>query len=201
MHAAPSAFPRWQATALIASFLLAAWPAQANNIGENAAWGFESVQEKAIRSTNLDLAERKKAGYYDSIKTIITNTTYINHQTNCSLSAAATGNSGSNGMSSYASSPVVTSSTSTSAGSSANGASNSALGAAGLSTAGGGVSNSQSNSGSLYSGVNSSATNGTTGAVAANGGRSSQVLNSQQTSSGTLTASVNGSSACSGFSN
>jgi len=184
----------------LAALVLATLAARANNIGENAAWGFETTQEKASRATNLDLAERKRAGYYDSIKTIITNNTYIERQTNCSLTASTVGNSGSNGMTSNASSPLVSNSTSTSAGSTANGASNSTLGATGLYTSGTGLTNSQSNSGSLYSGVDSSYTSGSTGSVAANGGRSSQVLNSQQSSAGTLTASVNGSSACSGYS-
>jgi hypothetical protein len=187
--------------ALASMLVLAALPARANNIGENAAWGFETTQERTLKATNLDLVERKKAGYYDSIKTIITNTTYIQNQTNCSVSASTVGNSGSNGMTSYTSSPVVSGSATTSAGTTANGASNSALGASGLYSAASGLSNSQSNSGSLTSGVSGAITSGTTGNVGANGGQSSQVLNSAQTSSGTLTASVLGSTACSGLSN
>lgn len=186
------------AASCLAALLLAALPAYANNIGENNAWGFETTQERTTRQTNLDLSERKKGGYYDSFQTNVTNNTYIQNQTNCSLSASSVGNSGSNGMSAYASSPTVSGSASTSAGSTANGATNSTLGATGLYTLGTGLTSNQSNSGSLTSGVSSSITSGTTGSVAASGGRSSQVLNSQQNSSGVLTASVSGSSACAG---
>jgi hypothetical protein len=57
---------------------------------------------------------------------------------------------------------------------------------------------SQTNGGSLNSGVTGSNTNATTGSVTAGSGASDQVLNSQQSNAGNLTASVVGSTACSG---
>jgi hypothetical protein len=177
---------------------LAALPALANNVGEDDAWNFQSGAARTMRATSLDMLEKQRAGYYNSVQMIVTNTTntYIQRQVNCSLAATTTGNSGTNGMNAYASSPSVSNANSVGASTSANGASNYAL--PGTSSGSGGLNNTQSNSGSLNSGVSGSSSSGSTGAISAGGGTASQALNTQQTSSGELSASVQGSTACAG---
>lgn len=187
---------------------LLAMPAQANGLSENGSWQFQTTQDKVNKGAVVDLIERKKGGYYDSFKTTINNNTYIDKQYNCSLSAYSQGNSGSNGMTASTSSPSTSNSGSTSAGTGANTASNgvSQFGLPGVLVAlngttnpgTGAVANTQSNSGSLSSGVSGSSTSATTGAISANGGRTDQALNSDQNNSGAQTASVSGSTACAG---
>lgn len=193
--------------ACIAAALLAA-PAQANGLGDNGSWQFQTSQDKVNKGAVVDLIERKKGGYYDSFKTTINNNTYIDKQYNCSLSAYSQGNSGSNGMTASTSSPSTSNSGSTSSSTGANTASNgvSQFGLPGVLVAlngttnpgTGAVANTQSNSGSLSSGVSGSSTSATTGAISADGGRTDQALNSDQNNSGAQTASVSGSTACAG---
>ncbi|MES2937116.1 MAG: hypothetical protein V4864_05515 [Pseudomonadota bacterium] len=188
--------------------MLFAVPAWANGLGENGSWQFQTSQDKVNKGAVLDLIERKKGGYYDSFKTTINNNTYIDKQYNCSLSANSQGNSGSNGMTASTSSPSTSNSGSTSSSTGANTASNgvSQFGLPGVlvalngaTTPGtGAVANTQSNSGSLSSGVSGSSTSATTGAISADGGRTDQALNSDQNNSGAQTASVSGSTACAG---
>lgn len=188
--------------------LLMVTPSQANGIGENGAWQFQTTQDKVNKGAIVDLMERKKGGYYDSFKTTINNNTYIDKQYNCSLSAYSQGNSGSNGMTAATSSPDVSNTGSTSSATGANTASNGvsqfglpgvlvALNGAGQPSSGA-VANTQSNSGSLSSGVAGSSTAATTGAISSDGGRTDQALNSEQNNSGAQTASVSGSTACVG---
>jgi hypothetical protein len=183
-------------------------PAQANGLGENGSWQFNTTQDKVNKGAVVDLMERKKGGYYDSFRTTINNNTYIDKQYNCSLSAYSQGNSGTNGMTASTSSPSVSNTGSTSASTGANTATNGvsqfglpgvlvALNGAGLPSSGA-VGNTQSNSGSLSSGVSGSSTAATTGAISADGGRTDQALNSEQNNSGAQTASVSGSTACAG---
>ena len=121
-RARPCAFT----TAAVAVAALVAFgaSAHANGLGENGSWQFQTTQDKVNKGAVVDLIERKKGGYYDAIKTTINNTTYIDRQYNCSVSAGTTGNSGSNGMVANASSPTISNSGSTSSNTSANSATN-----------------------------------------------------------------------------
>lgn len=182
-------------------------PVVANGLGENSSWQFQTSQDKVNKGAVLDLIERKKGGYYDAIKTNINNTTYIDRQYNCSVTAVTTGNTGSNATSASTSSPIVTSSGATTADTLANSATNGlAQTSAGAILQSGnwvpagsnGIDSTQGNSGNLSSGISGSTTNSSNGAVAAGGGTTDQVLNSKQNNTGTLTASVQGSTACVG---
>ncbi|RYF42181.1 MAG: hypothetical protein EOO25_07535 [Comamonadaceae bacterium] len=196
---------------ILAALIGAATPALANGIGENGAWQFQTNADKVAKGAIVDLVERKKGNYYHSFQNVnnIANTTYIDRQFNCGVTATASGNSGSNGMTANTSSPTVNNTGSTSASTAANSASNglsgnlpsgvindkAVLGAAGS----GQLSNSQSNAGSLGASVSGSASNAVTGAVTAGGGRSDLALNSeQQNQGGQQMASVAGSTACTG---
>lgn len=192
------------------AILLAAGPARSNGLGENGGWQFETQQDRVNKGAVVDLMERKKAGYYDSFKTINYNTsnTYIDKQFNCAVSASSAGNGGQNSMEAATSSPTVTNTGTTSASTNANSATNgvSQTGFPGVLVAStnpvtpfnGSLGNNQSNSGSLNSGVSGSSTSATTGAISAGGGSSDQVLNSTQNNSGAQTATVSGSTACNG---
>jgi hypothetical protein len=198
--------------ALAAALLCLGGPTvQANGLGENGSWQFQTSQDKVNKGAVLDLIERKKGGFYDSFKTTINNNniTNIDRQFNCSVGATTTGNAGSNGMTASTSSPTTSNTGSTSSGTTANTASNGLNqgGAGGVLVAGaGGISNppqavidsNQANSGTLSSGISGSSTSATTGAISADGGRTDQALNSLQSNSGTQTASIQGSTACSG---
>lgn len=197
----------WRSLAA-ASLALGGMPlALANGPGENTTWQFSSTQERVNKAAIADFVEKKRAGYYDSFKTVYNYNTYIERQVNCSVSALTTGNTGSNGLSAATSSPTLSNSGSTSSETGAN-TSSSGLSQAGLTgvlqagndsnTPTGTISSGQSNTGALNSGVSASNTTASTGAVAANGGMTDQVLNSQQSNSGMLTASISASTACAG---
>jgi hypothetical protein len=189
---------------------LATVPSFANGVGENAAWQFQTSQDRVNKGAVLDLVERKKGGYYDSFKTTNYNTsnTYIDKQFNCALNASSSGNGGTNSMGASTSSPSVTNSGTTSASTDANTASNGLWQAAFPAVltagnppgqgAGGSLGNNQNNTGSLSSGVSGSSTNAATGAISAGGGYSTQALNSSQNNTGAQTATVSGSTACNG---
>lgn len=193
--------------AVAASVVFSVSPVGANGLTENQSWQFQTSQDRVNKGAVLDLIERKKGGYYDAIKTNINNTTYIDRQYNCSVTALATGNSGSNATTASTSSPNVTSSGATTADTAANSASNGlaqsspfgVLQSGVLVPAGSnGINSNQSNSGSLSSGVTGSTTSSSNGAVTSGSGVSDQVLNSQQSNTGTLTSSIQGSTACIG---
>lgn len=201
-------FPRLLALVLLASpgaLLVSAAPAMANGLGENGAWQFQTQQDRAQKNAVVDLMERKKAGFYDAMRPNYNYSTYIDRQYNCTVTAATSGNTGSNATTASTSSPTVTSSGSTNSSTAANSATNGQAqsGLSGIVVSGtgptpaGAVDNTQSNTGALNSGVSGSPTSVTTGQVST-GGTSEQVLNSQQNTSGTLTASVTGSTACVG---
>jgi hypothetical protein len=181
----------------------------ANGVGENAGWQFETQQDRVNKGAVVDLIERKKGGYYDSFKTTNYNTsnTYIDKQFNCSVSASSSGNGGTNSMDATTSSPTVTNTGSTSANTNANSATNGitqngipgvVVASAGPYPSNGSLSNNQSNTGALNSGVSGSSTNANTGAISAGGGASDQVLNSTQNNTGSQAATISGSTACNG---
>lgn len=195
----------------LAALFGAAAPALANGIGENGAWQFQTNADKVSKGAIVDLVERKKGNYYNAFQTVnhIANTTFIDRQFNCGVSATSSGNSGSNGMTANTSSPTVNNTGSTSASTAANSASNGLSGnlpsgvingtAIPLGAGAGELSNSQSNAGTLSAGVSGSASNAVTGAVTAGGGRSDLALNSDQQNQGSQqVASIAGSTACTG---
>jgi hypothetical protein len=167
---------------LLAAF--AGWPpARANNYGDDGGWQFQTTTDQGNLAAIQGMIQQKRSGALDPPSyTSYTNTTNIGHQTNCSLSASAIGNSGS--TSAVASSPSTTGATATSL---ANSNTNSSLPGynGGTSTQTG----TQSNTGTLGSGVNGSTT------VTAQGGNY-QALNSTQSNYATQTAMITSSSAC-----
>ena len=88
--------------------VVGASPVRANGLGENVPWQFPSAGEIATRAGIADLMEKKRSGYYGPANNNTVNNTYIDRQTNCSVSSSALGNSGSNGVSAATSSPTVT---------------------------------------------------------------------------------------------
>lgn len=187
---------------------LTAGGASANGVLENVPWQFPTVADKWSRSLVLDQLEKMKGGYYDAARNSYntTNTTYIDKQVNCTVTANSAGNTGTNDTTANTSSPPVTNSGATNANTAAN-AATSTLTQAGLrgvldsgsgAVPSGSVDSAQSNSGTLTSGVENSNTSAATGPVYANGGTTDQILNSNQTNSGSQTASIAGSSACVG---
>lgn len=187
-----------------ASAILITSPAQANNVGENVSWQFHTTQDKVNKGAVVDLIEKKKSGFYESFKVInnTVNSTTIDKQFNCSLSASSTGNTGNNDLMATTSSPTLNSTGATNAANAANAATNSSsrsgLGIDQLTSVTDAINSSQTNSGALTASVTGSTTNASNGAVSAGGGTSSQVLNSTQSNTGQQTASVSGSTACNG---
>ena len=175
--------------AVVSAVLLAAFagwsPSRANNYGEDGGWQFQTFTDQGNMSVIQGMIQQKRAGGYGlSSYTNYNNTTTttIGHQTNCSVTASAIGNSGS--TSAAASSPTTSGAA---ANSLANSNSNSSLPGynGGTSTQTG----TQSNSGTLGSSVNGS-TN-----VTAQGGNY-QALNSTQTNNAAQNASITGRTAC-----
>lgn len=192
---------RAAASAVLSAAVLAlfwGWstPAKANGHGENQSWKFRTSADQANNAAIEDLILRKKGGYYGAFKATYNtyNTTNIGTQTNCNLTATAAGNSGTNSMTGSASSPQVSNTGSTSSSAMGNSSSSNSDGLPGWGEAD--LTNSQTNSGSVGSGVNGSSTNVGSGAINAGGGTNHQALNSDQSNSGSQSASVSGSSAC-----
>lgn len=148
--------------------------ALANNVGENAAWQFQTSADKANQAAVQDMIQRKKAGSYGAAN--YTTNNYIGKQYNCDVTSTAQGNQGTN--STTANSPGTS-------GASANSTGNSSTGIGGTGT----VSTGQANSGAVGSAVIGSTTSNVRG-------WSSQALNSNQTNTGSQSASISGSSAC-----
>jgi len=159
--------------------MLAALPSQpalANDYGESAAWQFAGPQDLAAQVAARDLIERRRGGVFAAP---VYNTT-IARQYNCSVSAAATGNSGL--QSALANSPTTT------------GATSSATGNASSSSATGDGSDPTFESGQFNGGAVGSTLNGATSTNVT--GSPTQALNSTQSNSGSQSASVSGASAC-----
>jgi len=172
-------------TALIASAALAAltvaFPAAANNVGENGAWQFQTPAEVANRAYVEDMRLKRIGGTYQAPQY----TTYVDTQNsyNCSNNASSSGNGGTNSATanapnSYGASGSATGSSSTLTASSLRRVSNPVL------------NNGQENLGSVSTGVNGDSLAG------ASGNLSDQVLNTLQHNWGVQDASVNGAKAC-----
>ena len=174
--------------AVVSAILLATsggWsPSHANNYGDDGGWQFQTTTDQGNMAATQDLIQKKQSGYYGP-STYITNTTAttnIGHQTNCSVSASAVGNSGS--TSAIASSPTTTGATATSL---ANSNTNSSL--PGYNGGTSSQTGTQSNLGTLGSSVT-----GSTSVTA--GGGNYQALNTTQSNTATQTANITSSSAC-----
>ena len=167
--------------------LLPSGAALANGSYENRSWQFDTSADKANKAGVVDMIERKKGGYYDGFKAIITNhnTTNIGTQVNCNNSADARGNAADNSQT--ANSPTVGNSAGTSSAATGNAASNGSDGKAG-------VDSGQTNSGTISSGISNTSTSTSSGAITT--GSSNPVLNNSQQNSGAQTASIAGSTAC-----
>jgi hypothetical protein len=148
--------------------------ASANNVGENAAWQFQTSADKVNQAALQDMIQKRKSGYYAAP----TYTTNIGRQYNCNVTATAQGNSGSN--SAIANSP------------STSGASADSVGNENWTDSdggGGNVGTGQSNGGSVGSSVHGSTNTHVDGTA-------TQALNSTQSNTGNQSAAVDGSSAC-----
>lgn len=161
------------AAALCATTIL---PAYANNYAESVAWQFAGPQDLIGQAAARDLIERRRGGVYAAP---IYNT-HIDRQYNCSISASAIGNNGS--QSALANSPTTTGATSTATG---NNSTSTVTGDRSDATIGSG----QSNDGAVTSTLNGATTTRVTGAAW-------QSLNSSQSNSGNQSATVSGSNAC-----
>lgn len=160
--------------------LISSAPVLANNFGESLAWQFQTTADKANQALVADIIAKKKSGYYAAP----TYTTNIGRQYNCNVSASAAGNSGSN--STVANSPSTSGATAKATG---NESTASVDGHGAPLTSPGGINGTQSNSGTVHSGV--------AGDTETNvRGDAWQALNSNQTNSGSQTASVGGSTGC-----
>lgn len=177
----------------------------ANEIGGNLGWGFRNGTERAVAVTSEDIRLRHNGSYYQQWNTSNTYNTYnttssvVNGpQTNCTLSAAATGNQGT--TSSYAStaSPTVTSTPQTSAYAAGN-QSNGSYSVDGRTLTVPLNSVQDSTSSPVGSSVTGTASSAGVGQFSSGLTSSSQVLNSSQGSTGSPTsANVSRSSACTG---
>jgi len=154
--------------------------AQANNIGENVGWQFQTTTDKANRAVLEDLRQKRISGYYSAP---IYNTT-VQRQFNCSVSAAATGSS--SGSTAVGNSPSTTGNTASSSGNASQTSVTQGNPADGLSSS---VTGQQSNTGAVSSGVVGDV-------VTRVAGNTSQVLNTSQQNSGNQSSSVSGSSGC-----
>lgn len=161
------------AVALCASPLSAA---HANNYAESIAWQFAGPQDLIAQAAARDLSERRRGGVYAAP---IYNTN-IDRQYNCSVSASAIGNNGSQSV--LANSPTTSGAASTATG---NNSTSTVTGDRSDAT----IGNGQSNGGAVTSTLNGATTTHVTGAAW-------QTLNSSQSNSGNQSASVSGSNAC-----
>jgi len=175
--AGPRSFRLPARTALAAALCATtALPAQANNYAESVAWQFAGPQDLIAQAAARDLLERRRGGVYAAP---IYNT-QIDRQYNCSISASAIGNNGS--QSAIANSPTTSGATSTATG---NNSTSTVTGAESDAT----IGNGQSNGGAVTSTLNGATTAHVTGAAW-------QTLNSSQSNSGNQSANASGSNAC-----
>ena len=149
--------------------------AQANNVGENAAWQFQTTSDRVNRAYLEEMRQRHRAGppIYN---------TYIDRQFNCNVNASALGNQGTNTtLASSAANPTVAGS----------GSANDSLTELGSEVAGK-VKNdvTQENTGAISTTVTGTVTSSPSN-------QATQALNSDQANSGAQSASVSSSSGCS----
>jgi hypothetical protein len=180
-----------QAALLSGVGMLFATSAVSNGLLENNPWQFQTTTDKLNNSFVVDLIEKKKGGYFDGFNTIVTNTTNIGSQVNCSNGANATGNIATNGQAGL--SAAASGSPNISAASAGNSDTTTAQ-SDGAGTGTPTQSGTQDNSGAIDSSVGSSSIDSGLGSVT--NGDTSQALNNDQDNSGNQTAGVDSSTAC-----
>ena len=153
-------------------------PAEANNVGENVAWQFQTTSDMANRAFIEDMRQKRKSGYYAAP----IYTTNIDRQYNCAVSSIATGNQSTS--SAIANSPTTTGNSASSVG---NTDSTSLYPGAGNSNDS--VVGSQVNDGTVGSSVKGNVESSVRGDAY-------QALNNDQVNSGDQTAGVTSSTAC-----
>lgn len=165
--------------------------AQANGLGENRSWQFDTTVDKANKAAVLDVVERKRGGFYDGFDTYTYNTTTIGTQINCNQSATSLGNEAANGMDSNSASLGSTSDVFSSGSGNDLVDNQDSSGLASGTTTG---TNNQTNDGAVTSDVSGNSTS-TSGSI--NTGATDQVLNNtQDNTNGTQTSDLTSSTAC-----
>lgn len=162
-------------------FLMGLSPVQpllANNVGENAAWQFQTAAERASLMYLEEVRQRRINGFYSAP---IYNT-YINDQYNCSVNSTAAGNDSS-------SNAVASSPTTAGHATNATGNTNDTIYDAGGPGDGSTGTSDQDNTGAVSAGASGDMSTSARG-------DNFQALNTDQANSGTQSATVNGSSAC-----
>ncbi len=156
--------------------LIATAPAAAQS--ESANWQFNDAASRANAAVVQDMIRKQRSGYYAAPSY----TTNVERQYNCTVTATAAGNSGTN--STVANSPATSGANASATGNASN------TGVDGYGTPSG-VTTSQANSGATGARVNGNTS------TTVRGTSSWQALNSSETNSGAQTATVGGSNACS----
>ncbi|SMO53053.1 hypothetical protein SAMN06265173_10534 [Thalassovita litoralis] len=179
----------YQKSLMLAAVLVgaSALSVQANGLGEDRSWQFDTSADKANKAAVLDLIERKKGGYFDSFDTTVNY--YIGTQINCSNTASATGNIADNAQTGNA--PDVSADGTLTADSTGN-ISDSTSTTDGLGDSGS-VDGSQTNTGDVDSSVWGSRVDGSN---VLNLDGSNQHLDNIQDNSGDQIATVDNSTAC-----
>ena len=158
----------------------------ANGYNEDGSWQFQTSADMANLAAVQSLIQQKDGHMFQpsSTSNLYNTMTTIQHQTNCSVSSTAVGNSGTNGISGNSSSSTGAIATSTGNLSTSTLSGQTATGTPGT------LTNTPNNSGQIGS---TSANNGTSSSA---GGNLHEVLNSSQSNSATQTSTQTGNTAC-----
>ena len=180
---APAAF---LAVGICLMSVLAAAPASANGYGEDGSWQFQTPADMANLAAVQSLIQQKQGHMFQPSQTYYntTNATTIQHQTNCSVSSTAVGNTNTGTASGNSASPT---------GATASSTGNASSNTASSQTANGlpvNLTNTPSNTGT----IGSTSANNTTSASAS--GSLNQSLNSSQSNAASQTSTQSGNTAC-----
>ena len=158
----------------------------ANGYGEDQSWQFQTSADMANLAAVQSLIQQKQHHMFQPASTsnLYNTTTTIQHQTNCSVTSTAVGNTGTNGMSGNSSSSLGATASST------GNLSTSTLSGQTATGAGGTLTSTPTNSGQ----IGSTAAGNTTSSSAS--GNLSQALNSSQTNNAGQTSTQTGNTAC-----
>eukprot|EP01037_Dinobryon_pediforme_P001371 gene1371-1390_t len=200
---------RRAATLAAATALSFALPSagQANELGGNSGYQFQSAQERSVAAANADLVQKYGGGYYQqwhttnnyTYNTNNTSTSVINgNQVNCTLSSSATGNAGTTSGYASTASPQVSSAPGVSSSALGNSSSGATSGSSGTLAAP--LNSVQSSYGSpVGSAVTGTVSSAGVGQLSTGYSSSTQALNSNQSATASPSTSlISNSSACSG---
>lgn len=164
----------------------------ANGLGEGRPWQFDSNADKTRKALELEMMERKRAGFYDGVTAVYTVTTNIGTQVNCANDASAIGNNAQNGQTGNA--PYAGSDSGSGADSAGNILDSQDNGGVTNDSSADEVNSDQDNSGSVGSSIlNSPSSSSST--VSDLGGSDQDLVNTQD-NSGNQTAGIDSSTAC-----